>query len=274
MSNRRTGYLSGRTDGTTNNDKHQDPENLVGAKIPIIQWNAESCIVNASNNVLTVNNLVNRTSPLSLTVGSDPNRAGLDVYGTKSAITFDATDYITSANTNGFGSECTIMLVFSLNNTTSTSDLCTYIFSTFSSTLGDISIQSLNGNQIQSYLGGNGGSGTVSRWQTPANLIQGEWYTLTAKYRLYAVNGPGTEQEVYINGTKQNIIPVTTTFGTGDTTDVFGSIGSAPFVFGGDTSQIRGGNEIAHALVFTYWLNETEQIRMENYLKQYYGYKF
>lgn len=273
MSSFRSGFRSGITDGIANSDKLQDPENLVASKLPLLHWNAENCSVNASNNVLTVTNLSNQSSPPTFAVGSDPNRAGGDVYGNKSALTFDTTDYIASSGTPTGFSECTIMLVFNLNST-STTDLCTYVFSTFGSTLGDIYIQSLNGNQIQSYLGGNGGAGTTSVWNTPANLIQGEWYILTAKYRLFAVNGPGSEQEVYINGTKQNIIPVTTTFGTGLTTDTFGSLGATPFYFGGNPSQTRGGNAIAAGLVFTYWLNESEQIRLENYLKKYYGYKF
>lgn len=272
MSNMRSGYVAGRTDGTVNNDKHQDPENLVGAKIPSIHWNAENCTVNASNNVLTVTNLSNEVGAPTITVTSDPNRAGNDVYGTKSALTFDATDYILSTENDTF-TECTIVLVFKLD-TTSTADLCTYLFNPLASNLGDIYIQSENGTRIRSYLGGSGGSGTLSIWNTPSNLIQSEWYLLTAKYRLYAAYGPGTEQEVYINGTKQNIIPVTTTFGTGDPANTFTSLGSTPFVFGGNTGQTRGGNEIATGLVFKYWLNETEQIRIENYLKQYYGYKF
>ena len=267
MGNMRCGYVAGRTDGTVNNDKHQDPENLVGDKIPVVHWNAENCTVNASNNLLTITNLSNRVGASTISVLSDPNRAGGDVYGTKSALTFDATDAVFGGTLNG-SKECTIVLVFSIN-TTSLTDLFTHIFG--GTTQGDIYVRTIGGNQIQTEFYGTGGSSNISSWNTRDNLIQGEWYILTAKFRTYTLTGPGTEQEVFINGTKQNIIPVTTTFGNGSTNDSFQA---ATCYFGGNSTQFRGGNEIASALVFNYWLNETEQIRIENYLKQYYGYKF
>lgn len=265
MSNMLVGKHSGISNGILNKNKMQDPEVWTGINAPIVHWNSENCTTNSSGNLLTITNLSNRSNPSSLSIGSDPNKSN-DVVNNKASLTFDATDYVSGGSLTG--NDASIMLVFNLN-TTSTSDLCTYIFTTISDTIGDIYIQSVGGNAIQTTLIGNPTT-NKSIYQTPSNLIQGRWYILTAKFRLYQANGIGSEQELYINGTKQNIVPITTSY-TGLTTDTFQT---TSFFFGGNSSQTRGGNKISTALTFDYWINESEQIRLENYFKWYYGYNF
>lgn len=269
MGSMRTGFACGNTDGTANMDKLQDPELLIGNKLPLVHWNAESCTTNVGGNVLTAVNLSNKVGAPSITVASDPNRVGNDVNNNRGAITFDTTDYFSGGALTG-KTEATLMCVFKIN-TTATTDLLTYIFNSisFPNTSGDIILQTIGGNQIQSTLGGSNSS-NFSRFSTPANLNQTQWYLLTGKYRLNPINGPGSEQEVYINGTKQNIILNTQTY-DGNESTVFST---TSVFYGGNPSQTRGGNLIATALVFDYWINESEQIRIENYLRDYYGIKF
>jgi hypothetical protein len=45
-------------------------------------------------------------------------------------------------------------------------------------------------------------------------------------------------------------------------------------LFGGNSSQTLGGNAIGSALVFNYFLENHEQLRLENYLRWYYGRNF
>ena len=265
MSNMLVGKHGGISNGISNKNKMQDPEIWTGVNAPIVYWNSEYCTVNSSGNLLTITNLSNRSNPGALSVGSDPNKSN-DVVNNKASLTFDTTDYVSGGSLTG--NDASIMLVFNLN-TTSTADLCTYIFTSVFDSIGDIYIQSVGGNTIQTTLIGNPTTNT-SVYQTPSNLIQGRWYILTAKFRLYQPNGIGSEQELYINGTKQNIVPVTTSY-TGLSTDAFQT---TSFFFGGNSSQTRGGNKIATALTFDYWINESEQIRLENYFKWYYGCNF
>lgn len=267
MAKMQSGYNMGRVRNIPNKDKMQDPQVWTGINAPFIHWNSENCSVNASNNLLTVSNLSKGSNPPSLAIGSDPNRVDNSVFNGRSSIVFDSTDYISGGSLTGLN-EVTFMMVFQLN-TTATADMGTYIFTTIGDTIGDIYIQSVGGNAIQTTLVGNPTTNT-SVYQTPPNLMSNDWYVLTAKFRLFQLNGNGSEQEVYINGTKQNIIPITTNY-TGLRSDTFSN---TSVFWGGNSSQTRGGNRISTGLLFKYWLNSSEQIRIENYLKWYYGYRF
>ena len=44
--------------------------------------------------------------------------------------------------------------------------------------------------------------------------------------------------------------------------------------FGNGSSLTGGGNSIAAGLITGYWINESQQIRLENYFRDYYGKKF
>jgi hypothetical protein len=63
--------------------------------------------------------------------------------------------------------------------------------------------------------------------------------------------------------------PVTTTFGA-STGTFFGN----NYYFGNNSSTTNGGSQIASAITFDYWLNSSEQIRMENFYRWYYGRRF
>ena len=74
--------------------------------------------------------------------------------------------------------------------------------------------------------------------------------------------------ELYING-KLNVNPVTTGF-VGSTSN----FSSQSMNFGNDITQASGGSQIAGALVLDYWANSSEQIRLENFFRWYYGFRF
>ena len=44
--------------------------------------------------------------------------------------------------------------------------------------------------------------------------------------------------------------------------------------FGGNSSQTLGGNSIGAGIVFDYYLSDAQQLRIENYLRWYYGRNF
>jgi methyltransferase-like protein len=74
--------------------------------------------------------------------------------------------------------------------------------------------------------------------------------------------------EIWIDG-KLNMAPVTTTF-TGSTSNFVGNT----YFFGNNSSFTSAGSQIAAAITMNYWANSSEQIRLENFFRWYYGRKF
>jgi hypothetical protein len=123
------------------------------------------------------------------------------------------------------------------------------------------------------YYGGQPGSITNSQYDTFASQVERQdWMILTAKYQLNLSQGVGSEQEVYINGTlKKQLFTsnfnIVTTAMTAAQTFIVGNTST--------TSGTRGaGIHLGAFLLFDYWINESEQLRLENYFRDYYGHKF
>jgi hypothetical protein len=85
---------------------------------------------------------------------------------------------------------------------------------------------------------------------------------------MYQPTGVGSEMEIYLNG-KLNMTPVTTTFGSSTST-----MPNTGYSFGNNSSATSAGCHMASGIVFNYWLNTSEQIRIENFYRYYYGYRF
>jgi hypothetical protein len=149
-----------------------------------------------------------------------------------------------------------------------------------SATLGDITISSIGGNIIRVTL--TGPSSTSSVYETYESTIaatentsngtnSNKWFILTVKFDMTQRNGNGSEMEIYINGVK-NMTPVTTTF-TGTTT----AMSNLTVHYGNTTTQTNDVNyrcQLASSVVFNYWLNNTEQMRIEKFYRYYYGHRF
>ena len=263
LSPMRGGMASGLSNGVMNHRNMQNPLLLIGSKLPIVYWNSESCIVNASNNVLTVNNLIT-TSVETLSVTSDPNRVTGGVYNGKATVDFDSTDFIVSSFVLGTKTEATIIVV-AKPSATDGRYIYNSIWSSFGNTTGDFWILS-NGGTITATFIGNPNTNSCVITSYPLNTT--DHYIITLKLRL--LNNGRDAMDMYINGVRQLNYTTTTFLGV----PAGSGFQDANVRFGGNSSQTLGGNSLATGLVFNYYLSEAEQLRMENYLRYYYGRNF
>lgn len=274
MGNQRTGYGKGFTDGTANMDKMQDPVVLTGNKKPLIYCNADNITTNTGT-VITLTDLIQSGFTLTNAQGGGftPDLVVNDIWNLRNALDFNDSRcslYPTPTLNFSGDSEVSVMMVLKLK------PIANQIFWLFDQiTPGGIDLSTSDPDRtIRSiYYGGQPGSITTSQYDTYASQAEREDYMiLTAKYRLKQPGGPGSEQEVYINGRLQkkffsstfNIITTTMTAGqsfyVGNTNITTGTRGAGMY-FGA-------------FLLFDYWLNESEQLRLENYFRDYYGHKF
>jgi len=260
----RNGMVNG---SITRHDKTQDPTiGLIGNKRPLVLWLADYSVYSGTT-LSSVYNLIPGGSGMS--IGSSPAYIEDGVFNTRSYIDFNsAADrvYTTSTSLMSGKNEITIVMLCKL---TSTADRTLFykIDSTITNTIGDLHVQSIGGNKVRVTFIGNPTT-TSAVYETYDATIEGSWFLLTVKARLYQPNGQGSELEIYVNGT-QNQTPITTTF-VGSTSNFT----SDPLYFGNNTSATAGGSQIAGGFVADYWLNSVEQIRIENFFRWYYGYRF
>ena len=257
-------------------NKLQDPTLLQGTKQPSSFWIADFATATGAGATITA---LTQLSPgkTSLAIGSSPAyqppySGNGGVYNNRAYIDFNSgADLIsTSLSTMGSGkNELTVMMVFRISSTSNNRILFYSVDSTISATIGDITVETMGGNKVRVTFIGNPTT-TSSVYETYDPLVEGlyHWHILTVKARLYQPNGPGSEVEMHLNG-KLNMAPVTTTFGA-STGNFVGNV----FHFGNNSSVTNGGSQIASAITFDYWLNTSEQIRMENFYRWYYGRRF
>lgn len=138
-------------------------------------------------------------------------------------------------------------------------------------TSGDLIVKTnVNLNFDITFVGNNYTSLNYAMWTTNAPATRsGQWVILTIKARLKQPTGSGSELEIYVNGTKSAI----NTFGP--ITSFSNSTWSNKYIaFGNGPSLANGGSDIASGLIIEQYINESEQIRLENYFRDYYGIKF
>lgn len=138
----------------------------------------------------------------------------------------------------------------------------------------NLTIEDTQNRVSSTFRGGQAGSVTSSKFETyKASGEMSDWMIITSKVRLGQPQGEGSEQELYINGNLQkkfvasNFNVITTAFAS-----------SQNIIVGNDNSILSGtkgdGIKLGGIVVLPYWANETEQIRIENYWRSYYGNKF
>jgi len=257
-------------------NKTQDPTvGLLGSKKPVIFWLADYTNATVtSTNITTIYNLMQGGTNLSNAGSGSLTWVYNGMLNNKSYIDLNTYDIILStAGYLGGKTEMTLMMVARLAYPSVNSTLFSFASTTSADTIGDILVSSNLGQTISVRFVGNPNS-TISQYQTFDPLVQGvnnnNWFLLTVKCRLYQPGGQGSEMEIYVNG-KLNMTPITTTFGgststfTNAVTPAFGNIA---------TPHASGGSQIAGALLLDYWANSSEQIRLENFFRWYYGFKF
>lgn len=258
-------------------NKVQDPTLLQGTKQPTCLWVADFATATGAGATITaITQLI--TGATSLLINSSPAYqppySGLGgVYNNRSYVDFNsgADSIYTNSSTLGSGkTEFALMMVFRLSVTTQRT-LFYNVDSTISNTTGDIHVEAIGGNKVRVTFIGNPTS-TSAVYETYDPLLEGthHWHLLTVKCRLYQPGGQGSEIEIWLDG-KLNMVPVTTTFG-GSTSTFVGNT----FVFGNNavSSSTAGGSNIAAALTLDYWPNSSEQMRLENFFRWYYGRRF
>lgn len=270
-----SGIRKGVLSNIGRHDKTQDPTvGLLGSKKPIIFWLADYTNATVtSTNVTTIVNLMPGGTNLSnsgagsvtyVYPGVLNNKAYLDLNSSNDRI-LTGTTYMSGKN------EMTVMMVARMAYGASGRILFSFVNTTIANTIGDIVITAESGQKVKVSFIGNPTT-TSSVYQTFDNTIEGtqnnQWVLITAKFRLYQPGGQGSEVELYING-KLNMDPVTTTF-TGSTSN----FSAQSMNFGNNATQASGGSQIAGALVLDYWVNSSEQIRLENFFRWYYGFRF
>lgn len=101
-----------------------------------------------------------------------------------------------------------------------------------------------------------------------------DWILVTIKCTLKQINGPGSEQMFFVNGKPQHQF-VSSNWTTPESTQAW-QASSQGLAVGVDSisSPNANGMYFASLLVLPYWANESEQLRLENYFRAYYGKKF
>lgn len=101
-----------------------------------------------------------------------------------------------------------------------------------------------------------------------------DWMLVTIKCTLKQINGQGSEQIFYVNGKPQHQF-VSSNWTTPEATQAWSAL-SQGIAVGMDSisSPNANGMYFASLLVLPYWANESEQLRLENYFRDYYGKKF
>lgn len=101
-----------------------------------------------------------------------------------------------------------------------------------------------------------------------------DWILVTIKCTLKQINGPGSEQAFYVNGKQQHQF-ISSNWTTPETTQAWQAT-SQGLAIGVNSVSTPNANGMyfASLLMLPYWANESEQLRLENYFRKYYGKKF
>jgi hypothetical protein len=275
MAPHRTGFAGGITDGTANMDKLQDPTLLTGIKKPLFFCNADNLTTNTGT-VITLTDLIGSGRTLTNAQGTNPTPdiVTKGIFNLRNSLDFNngaGSMYPTPAFNLSGKSEYSVMMVIKLDPAAG------YILQVQDLlNPGSLVLRVTDTNQtIQStFYGGQAGALTTSVYQS-AGVSQSEeqdWMILTVKYRLAQPGGAGSEQELYINGTLKEQL-VSSNFSLITTT----MTSTSTFVIGNDREalgSVGGTIHLGAFLMTDYWLNESEQLRLENYFRDYYGHKF
>lgn len=289
QSKMQSGFAGGITNGFANKNKIQNPVLLASARTdcPFFFWNADNVTLSGAN-VTAVDNLLNTFNPLtqntesSMTVISDPLYVDGAVFNERAAIEFDVSDAIGTNNAAvpdmQNTSNMTLMLV--CKPVASARSILFWKKDSgtdppFSNTIGDLEV-AFDGTDITVTMIG---SPTTQQATYAAKdpRIKNNWILLTVKARLSEPEGEGSCLDIFVNGTRNKhlvsdtitSLPVIPTASWVNAYINFGNNGSA-----GSPGTRGGNNQIAAGLIIEQWINESEQQRLENYFRSYYGLRF
>lgn len=287
LASSRSGLLSGITNDLAIKNKMQNPVLLASARnsCPFFYWNSENVTLSGSN-VTVVDNLLNTFNPLyetaesSLSIVSDPLYVPKSVFNNRASIQFDTTDTFTTGNSGvpsmANTSEMTLIMVCKPISTTRSilfwkQDTSSGTFPT----VGDLSVE-FDGTNVDVIFTGNPTTQTAT-YTTKNPMLKDNWFILTVKARLSLPNGPGSCIDLFINGTRDRVLvsdTITSLPIVATNKWVNGFINFGNNGYSTSPGTLGGNNYIAAGLIIEEWINETEQLRLENYFRWYYGYNF
>jgi hypothetical protein len=274
MGNYRTGFAGGNTDGTANMDKMQDPLLLTGVKKPLFFCNADNFTTTGTS--ITLTDLIGTGRALTNTQGTNPTPDIVTngIFNLRNSLDFNNSGgslYPTPAFNLSGKSEYSVMMVIKIDPATGYILLVQDLLNP-----GSLVLRVTDTRQTirSTFYGGQPGSLTTSVYETDgiSQSEEQDWMILTVKYRLKQPGGAGSEQEMYINGTLKEQL-VSSNFNLIITT----MTSTSTFVIGNDREaggSVGGNIHLGAFLMTDYWLNESEQLRLENYFRDYYGHKF
>ena len=175
--------------------------------------------------------------------------------------------YLSQTGTDSF----TAMMVMKSKNTSGK-----YHFTFEDSTLpGGYTLTQLTDTSLRSVLYGNqAGAIRSSTYDTISNLTDlQDWVLVTVKCTLKQKLGPGSEQEMYVNGKLRHVFSAST-WTTPEVTTTFPAAAQLTIGALNTSAPSANGMYFASFLLLPYWANESEQLRLENYFRQYYGKSF
>ncbi len=276
------GYKGGMHNRLPDRDKMLNPLNLSGDKKPLVYGLADfynitggnttnlNDIANCGNYWVSNGSVVSRPIPYS------------EVLGGKTILRYDGSSSVMEMANSELVSRnaYTVMCMVKLNGTPAVS-----IIDSAQISPGGIYVSTpvsgASAYQIRSRFYSNTSTGTIytsdvgpttssSGYNTPDEFK--DYMLLTCKFRLAQPTGPGSEQEIFINGRKHKILSGVDSFlvsTTGFTLPTL-AIGNNP------TSQntLATGFEMGMGLVLPYWLENAEQQKIENYFRWYYNKSF
>jgi hypothetical protein len=277
-----SGYRGGMHNQLPDRDKMLNPLNLSGNKKPLAYGLADFYNITGGNTT-NLNDIAN-TGNYWLSNGSVVSRPIPydNVLGGKTILKYNGSSSVMElANSLSVARNAyTVMCMIKLNGNTSLS-----IIDTNQISAGGIYVYTpasgASANQIRSRFYSNTSTGTIytsdigpttssSIANTPEEF--NDYMLLTCKFRLAQPTGPGSEQELCINGRKHKIL-----FG-GDNFLVSGTTFTIPTLGIGNNpssqNALAQGFEMGMGLVLPYWLENAEQQKIENYFRWYYNKSF
>lgn len=248
-------------------DKQQDFTILSGVKAETgCAWFADYGSYNSSYNL---SGLVNQLpTGISFASNSDPNY-NLGVNNNRWSLQFDSGDRVyTSSST--FLQGYTAQSVFLVCKLVGAGVLYSYVDSSSLDSQGDLLIEALDADTIQtSFYGEEISYPTKSYSRVKSTLpLGGNWFLVSVVADLRDNTGFG--HKTFING--QMISNYTYNDFTPTTSVTFFGVNGS---WGNNSSLASGGNNyIAGSLVLPYAVNSSERIRIENFFRNYYGFRF
>lgn len=276
LSNMQSGMKKGMHKNLSDKMHSQDPSLLKGIKRPLIFCIADF-YTQPDGITTTMKDLCGSGFSLTCNAGGSyrPNPILRDIFNNKTSLDFQNTaSFLIPSPTLNLGNynATTFIFVLKLKNISTRAVYCIDDVTTPGGINLDI-VTTLN-TLRSTFRGGQAGSVTSSVYESyKSSAEMNDWMIITSKSRLGQPQGPGSEQELYVNGNLQKKF-ISSTFNV--ITTVYNT--SQNIIIGNDNSTLSGtkgnGIKLGAVVVLPYWASETEQQRIENYFRWYYGNNF